>query len=210
MTARIIVADDHPLVLFSIKLHLLDWVESLEIDCAATWGALEELASSGTYDAIITDYGMPATTSDTAHPELCALHRVTRDHPRVPVIVYTGTTNAGTLGDILSARVRSLVSKSDPIQELTTALAGSLAGETYISPTATRMLRRTTAASNHRSSISPREGEILMHIASGRKVGEIAQLLDRSPKTVSCQKVAAMHKLGVRSDFEIYELFRTR
>ena len=50
------------------------------------------------------------------------------------------------------------------------------------------------------STLSPREVEVLRLFVAGNSVGDIARQLNRSVKTVSTQKVAAMQKLEVLND----------
>ncbi|RFQ11912.1 DNA-binding response regulator, partial [Pseudomonas sp. ATCC 13867] len=50
------------------------------------------------------------------------------------------------------------------------------------------------------ASLSVKEYEVLRHFVSGLSVRDIAQLLNRSIKTVSAQKISAMRKLDVDTD----------
>lgn len=50
------------------------------------------------------------------------------------------------------------------------------------------------------ASLSTKEYEVLRHFVSGLSVRDIARVLNRSVKTVSAQKIAAMRKLEVDSD----------
>lgn len=51
--------------------------------------------------------------------------------------------------------------------------------------------------------LSPKELEVLRHFLSGTSVGDIARVMNRSVKTVSTHKIAAMRKLDVETDHEL-------
>jgi two-component system capsular synthesis response regulator RcsB len=53
--------------------------------------------------------------------------------------------------------------------------------------------------------LSKRESEVLRMFAEGLSVMQIAQRVGRSRKTISTQKIAAMRKLGLQRDAEIFE-----
>ena len=56
--------------------------------------------------------------------------------------------------------------------------------------------------------LSTREVIVAQMTADGLTIGEIADRLKRSPKTISNQKVAAMKKLGVKNDVELAAVLR--
>lgn len=56
------------------------------------------------------------------------------------------------------------------------------------------------------SELSRNEREVLELLLTGLTVSEIALRRHRSVKTVSTQKIAALRKLGLRNDAEIYAM----
>nr|WP_274602784.1 MULTISPECIES: LuxR C-terminal-related transcriptional regulator [unclassified Stenotrophomonas] len=57
---------------------------------------------------------------------------------------------------------------------------------------------------DHGAVLSKRENEVLRMYAEGLSVIEIAERIGRSRKTVSTQKVAAMRKLNLATDAEVF------
>jgi len=53
------------------------------------------------------------------------------------------------------------------------------------------------------SSLSTREREVLVALASGRSVQEVAFCFQRSPKTVNNQRTSVLRKLGLRNTAEL-------
>jgi len=62
---------------------------------------------------------------------------------------------------------------------------------------------RTRFIGERINSLSPKEFEVLRYFIQGRPIMQVALHLNRSIKTVSGQKIAAMHKLNVKTDQEL-------
>ncbi|EWC50301.1 hypothetical protein XAR_2730 [Xanthomonas citri pv. glycines str. 8ra] len=56
--------------------------------------------------------------------------------------------------------------------------------------------------------LSPKEISVARMTSNGLTIAEIAARLNRSPKTISNQKVAAMKKLGAKNDVELAALLQ--
>ena len=121
--------------------------------------------------------------------------------PDLPILVLTQIRSPAVLRSIIEAGASALVNKSDAPAELTLAINAVLLGCGYVGAAARR---RMEASPRTRDALSPRESEVLRLYASGLSVKEISELLARSAKTISNQKMAAMEKLGITSDLEIF------
>jgi DNA-binding NarL/FixJ family response regulator len=108
---------------------------------------------------------------------------------------------AGTAGYIL---------KKTAADELITAIRVVAAGGTYMDAGLAgglveprERLAAAPDAARWQSQLSPREAEVLRHIAWGRSNKEIAVELSISVKTVEFHKANAVDKLGLRSRTDI-------
>jgi two-component system capsular synthesis response regulator RcsB len=54
-------------------------------------------------------------------------------------------------------------------------------------------------------SLTPKESEVLRLLLRGLTVSDISTRLNRTKQTVSAQKKSAMRKLGVTSEYELYQ-----
>jgi two-component system capsular synthesis response regulator RcsB len=78
----------------------------------------------------------------------------------------------------------------------------------YMSPSVKAVLdglRVNSAGKRDDSKLSRRELEVVRLFVSGMTIKEIAERLNRSIKTISTQKNAAMRKLGIDRDSELFQ-----
>jgi two-component system, NarL family, captular synthesis response regulator RcsB len=116
-------------------------------------------------------------------------------------------SDPGALQEVLELQIDALVSKRDRIDLIPVAIMSAMAHEQYAGPIVRELLARASVeqrCEEVRRILTRRELEVITHYASGRGVTEIATLLGRSVKTISAQKCAAMKKLSLANDVELY------
>jgi len=206
MVVRILIADDHPIVLVGLR-SLLRGRPGWEI-CGEAVNADELLRAAEALrpDIVLTDYHMPASPADDG---VRLLHALRRRVPAAQVIVLTMLTNPAILRTILRARVQGLVLKDSPLDEVASAIAQALRGLNYVGHSVLRILAGDDFAEVEGPAglhnLSTRELDVLRRYLSGCSVTEIARASHRSIKTISRQKIAAMRKLGASNDRELFE-----
>lgn len=201
---RIVLADDHPLVLAGIR-DLLDTVPNLEITGAVP--SSTELISHLEHtpsNVVVTDYSMPG--DDAYGDGMRLVQYLIRRHPGLHIVVLTMVSNPMIISALYDAGVAAVVLKRDNLAEIVTALSMLRIGRKYYPPG----FRRDPATSLPRKpigecidSLSPKEFEVLRHFVRGETVTVIAENLKRSVKTISGQKASAMRKLNVQTDQEL-------
>ncbi|MET0936552.1 MAG: response regulator transcription factor [Luteibacter sp.] len=200
MPLKVILADDHPLVLVGGRLAL----ENAHIDVVgAARGADELLAMlddpERNCDVVITDFLMPSDRQDDGFP---LLDRIAAEHPSVAVIVLTMINRPAALQSMLNRGARGIVDKRAPMDELATAARAVADGETYLSETLLDILNEAddTSVAMPGAPLSPRETEVIRQFVNGMSLQQIADKEGKSVKTISRQKRDAMRKLGVDHD----------
>ncbi len=203
MTVRIAIADDHPVLLAGME-NLLQSQPSLSIaGLVKDSTALVELVSSTSVDVVITDFSMPHGRYGDG---IAMLRFLQRRFPKIQLVVLTAMESPLVLDNIRSAGVRCILSKTDPLQHLLPAVEAACSGDGYLSPEIQRLLDDAAGATEGAApALSRREGEVLRMYAEGLSVIEIAERVGRSRKTVSTQKVAAMRKLGLKTDADVFQ-----
>ena len=95
-----------------------------------------------------------------------------------------------------------MIAKNHIHEEIGKALNALANDRPYVAPSVQPMsvLANAKVIDERFSNLSPREVEVLRLFVTGSSVSEIARLLNRSVKTVSTQKISAMHKLEVLTD----------
>ena len=201
MKLRIVIADDHPVLLAGIA-HLLQGQPGLElVGMVKDSTALVELVSGSSVDVVVSDFSMPHGRYGDG---IAMLRFLQRRFPKTRLVVLTGMESPLVLRNILEAGVRCIVSKSDPLDHLLPAVRMAAADGVYQSPEVESRLAVEPATADHGAVLSKRENEVLRMYAEGLSVIEIAERIGRSRKTVSTQKVAAMRKLNLATDAEVF------
>ncbi|MCY1214993.1 Transcriptional regulatory protein RcsB [compost metagenome] len=205
MTIRVILADDHPLILFGVRQSLAQASGiSVAADAAHPRMLLERLQSPGC-DVLVTDFYMPGKNGPDG---LVMLNSIRIKFPRVKVVVLTTLENLGLVMSMRSAGVLAVVNKRDDLSELPTAIIAAFQGRSYLSTSLQQQMDENVVETPKRgeptATLSPREMEVVRLYVSGLSTTEVAKHLHRSVNTISTQKHSAMRKLGVTSDTELF------
>lgn len=203
---RVVIADDHPVVLMGLRIALQSQSARFEIVGEAANGkALIDVLSSVQCDLLITDFAM----SDEAGGDdgLMLLTALRDSHPRLPIIVLSMLNNPALVQGMLAVGVRGVVDKMSLTKELMLAISAVTAGRIYLSELTRKQLIEYSAEGA--KTLSAREAEVVRMFALGLTVTEIARRTGRSVRTISQQKRDAMRKLGLAGDKQLHEYART-
>jgi len=201
MSIRIVVADDHPVVIAGAQ-EALAKVPGIQIIASATDSTSLVEALSGTpVDVAVTDFSMPGGQYGDG---VALLGFLKRRFPKVPLVVLTGIGGTQILTSLRRAEVSCIVAKTDLIDHLVCAIQAAHKGQGYLSPDIERQIGSLDQAVSA-AALTKRETEVLRLIAEGRSQKEIAEQLQRSRQTISTQKHSAMRKLGLKRTSDIFE-----
>ncbi|GLQ91689.1 response regulator transcription factor [Dyella acidisoli] len=212
---RIVIADDHPVVLMGLRTLLEELRAGYEVVGEACNGSeLKAVLARHTCDLLITDFSMPSS-GDEATDGLMLAHGLHQHYSGLPIIVLTMLSNVALVKGMLAAGVKGVVEKGSMTSELHSAIQSVGAGGTYVSQRLREKLRENggcDGAHSHEngssSTLSPREAEVLRLLACGLTVSEVAHHVGRSVKTISQQKHDAMRKLGIDGEGQLFEYMR--
>lgn len=196
---KLVLVDDHPIVLSGLK-DTLSQSMNLEILGAYTQDAeLFSFLKKNEVDVIVTDYMMPNNTQSSDGQNYIQFLR--RKYPNIAVIVLTMVSNPMIIQVLYDSGVSAVVSKEAPLSDLMKAITLAGQGRQYRVPvvdmTTTLKSRNAVTLNDRVKTLSPRELEVLRLFVQGKPIVDIAKQLNRSDKTISLQKNAAMRKLGV-------------
>ena len=144
MTApvRVIVADDHPLVLFALESLIASFPNLQIVARAQTMQQLFEEAARQDFDLVLMDLYMPGQEGDEGHD---ALRRFRQRFAQKAVVVLTMETNAAALREAVELDVDAVLSKRDRIDLIPVAIASAMAHEHYVGPVVRDLLDRAPA-----------------------------------------------------------------
>jgi DNA-binding NarL/FixJ family response regulator len=200
MKPRLLMADDHTLVLEGIRKLLendFELVGAVE-DGRALLHAAEQLRP----DVILLDISMPLLNG------IEACRQLAKSMPKIPVIFLTMHTDAAYVEEALRAGGAGYLLKRSAASELTSAINAVMHGKKYVTPLVdwkepATSARRKDADKTASERLSPRQREVLQLVAEGRANKEIAALLNVSEKTVDFHKSCIKRELMLNSTAEL-------
>lgn len=197
---RVVIADDHGVVRQGIR-GVLEGVEGLEVVGEAADGdeALQMVTEMHP-EVVILDVNMPGKTG----------LEVTRDlreggHPARVLILSMHDDPEYVLQAVRSG-ADGYVLKDAPPSELREAVVAVHEGREYFTARVTQQLsvglRQEIEEEQLKArleSLTPRETEVLLHVAEGLTNREIGEKLEISPRTVETHRERVMDKLRIRT-----------
>jgi len=194
--ARIIVADDHSIILAGIR-------SLVEQDCelvgqVADGKALVDAALTLRPDLIILDIGMPVLNG------IDAAKQIRKAWPEAKFLFLTMHNSPIYLEEAMRVGNAGYVLKTSAAEELRPAIQSVLKGIVFVSAAFGRDavdLLQTPSGRRSGSSrkLTDRQREVLQLVAEGRTNPEIAGILKVSIKTIQFHRAQMMRKLGVHS-----------
>ena len=195
--AKILLADDHAIVAEGLGRLLADHFDLVGI--ATSGQRLLEAAREHRPDVIVTDLSMPVIGG------LEALRRLKGEGLDVRVIFLTMHSDPQLALEAVRQGAAGYLVKDSASDELVTAINEVLQGRVYLTPMVTRGVidRMSGDAEKSLEALSPRQREVLAHIVQGKRMKEIAAVLNLSTRTVETYKYEMMETLGVKSTAEL-------
>jgi DNA-binding NarL/FixJ family response regulator len=202
-TPRVLLADDHPIVIEGLKNLLRG---DFEVVGAVQDGrALVEQAAALRPDVIVADISMPQLNG------IEAARQIRKTDKNVKILFLTMHPDATYAADAFEAGASGFVLKHSAPSELVTAIREVMNGRTYVTPLITGDLIRayqqegSSPEKDLSKRISPRQREILQLLAGGKSTKEIASILNISARTVEFHKYKMMEQLKIRTSAELVQ-----
>lgn len=199
---RILMVDDHPVVLAGLKA-LVSTDPGLEIVGEARDGRTAlRLAMQLVPDVVVMDISLPEMNG----VELAAA--LQSERPECRLLVLTVHEERAYLRQLVELGVRGYLLKRSAADELRRAIHAVAAGGMYLDPAIAgkvvgRLARGSGQAPEGQVELSDREADVLRMVASGHSNKAISGRLNISVKTVETYKARAMEKLGFRSRVDV-------
>jgi len=203
MTVRVLLADDHPIVLQGLRRLLESKSDFLVV--GETGDGLEVLPLAEQYkpDVLIVDLMMPGLNGLEVTRQVCQRLKGIR------VIVLTMHKDDGYVIQALQNGASGYVIKDTGPTELVEAIHQVMQGRRYLSQAISVRFNDQTLSHPEKqledlyNLLTNREREVLQLVAEGYTGQEIAKRLSISPRTAEQHRANVMRKLGLQNQREI-------
>jgi DNA-binding NarL/FixJ family response regulator len=197
---NILIADDHTIVRKGLIELIKEAPEFKVVAEASNSAELIHKLHDHDYDAIILDISMPGRSGLETLKEIKALK------PTLPVLILSMHPEEQYAVRAIKAGAAGYLNKDSAPEELINALKTISRGRKFISPTLAEQLanyfEQNTQLKEHEK-LSDREFEVMLKIANGDSLTDIANELSLSVKTISTYKSRILNKLHLRNSTEL-------
>ena len=198
--SRVLLADDHTLVLEGLKKLLEEEYEL--VGTVEDGRTLVKVAEQQNPDVIVLDISMP---------QLNGLDAARLLHKRLPtckLIFLTMHADPTYAKEAFQAGASGYLLKRSAASELSQAIQAVLKDQVYVTPVIARdvilpLYTNSDQPSKNKMPLTPRQREVLQLVAEGKVTKDIATILHISVKTVEFHKTHIMRELDLHSTVEL-------
>jgi len=189
--------DDHAIVREGLKQILAETDDLVVAGEAANGHEVLEHIRQEDWDLVLLDLAMPGRDG------LETLKELKREKPKLPVLILSIYPEEQYAVRALKAGASGYLTKESAPEELIAAIRKVSHGGKYISLSLAEKLALHLEVASERpvhEMLSDREYQVMLMIASGKTVKEIADEMFLSVKTVSTYRVRALNKMGMKNN----------
>lgn len=197
---RILIADDHAIVRHGLKQIIEKSGEMCvvaEADCgSATLRKLRETEC----DVVLLDVSMPDMSG------VDVLKQIHAERPQLPVLILSIYPEDQYAMRLIKAGAVGYMTKDSAPPEVVKALLQVAGGKKYISPVVAELLANELGSVEGKlphQTLSDREYQIFLLLASAKTVSEIADTLSLSVKTISTYRTRILAKMHLDNNAEL-------
>jgi two-component system, NarL family, invasion response regulator UvrY len=197
---KILIVDDHPIVRAGIKQILAETSDMVAADEAGSGQEVLHLIQKKNYDVILLDISMPGRSG------LEVLKDLKKEKPKTPVLILSIYPEEQYAIRALRAGAAGYLTKSSAPNELVSAIRKISSGGRYITEALAEKLASYFATDLKKplqETLSDREYQVMLMIAAGKTVTEIAGELCLSVKTISTYRTHILEKMYLKNNSEI-------
>jgi len=197
---KILIADDHPIVRKGLRQILSEESDIGEVGEAQNSQEVLELVRKKSWDIVVLDITMPGRGGLDVLKELKELH------PKLPILILSMHPEDQYAVRALKAGASGYMTKESAQDELVKAIRKILQGGKYVSPTLAEKLAFNLEVRTEKplhETLSDREYQVMLMIASGKTVSRIAEELALSAKTIDTYRTRILEKMKMKTNAEL-------
>lgn len=197
---KVVLCDDHAMVRRGIRDTLAEAVDIQVVGESGSYSEVRELIRTTPCDVLILDLNLPGRGG------LEVLASLREDHSSIRVLIVSMFAEDQYAIRCLRAGADGYLNKAGDPSELIPAVRSLAKGRKYVTPEISEMLVSNLASPSTQllhATLSERELQTLLKIASGKRLSDIAEELMLSPKTVSVYRARLLEKLKLSNNAEL-------
>jgi len=197
---KVIIADDHAILRAGLKQILAETDDIAVIAEAQTANEAIKLSRNPEADVLLLDISLPDRSG------IDALKYIKKDNPHIAVLMLSMHREDQYAVRALKAGASGYLCKQSASNELVNAIHTVAKGKKYITAEVAEILANQVSGGNEKAPhemLSDREFQTLTLIASGLSVGEIADKLSLSVKTISMYRSRLLEKMQLKHNADI-------
>jgi two-component system, NarL family, invasion response regulator UvrY len=197
---KVIIADDHAILRAGIH-KILSETDDIEVIAEAENAAdAIKLSCKLDADVLLLDISMPDRSG------MDALKYIKRENSHIAVLMLSTYMEDQYAVRALKSGASGYLCKQRASNDLLSAIHAVAKGKKFITPEVAEILADQVGMESHQSpheTLSDREFQTMIMISSGLSVGDIADQLSLSVKTVSMYRTRLLEKMHLRHNAEI-------
>ncbi|EJL88904.1 response regulator containing a CheY-like receiver domain and an HTH DNA-binding domain [Herbaspirillum sp. CF444] len=197
---KVAIADDHAIVREGLKQICSSTKDIVVVGSAENGLETIKLCRLGNCDVLLLDIVLPDRTG------IDVLKQIKKEMPKLPVLMLSIHREDQYAIRALKAGAAGFLSKQAAPAELINAIRQAAAGRKYISPSLAQELANQIGFDHEtplHETLSDREYQTMVMIASGKTVSDIASELLLSVKTISMYRSRVLAKMKLRHNAEL-------
>lgn len=206
MKIKIIIVDDHPIVIDGLRSQIETQPEFIVVGETGDGLEVEELVNRLHADVLLLDLSLPGLSG------LEVTRRVRKSSPDTQIVILSMYDDTPYVAEALINGAQAYVLKKSVSSELIIAIRSVLAGERFLSPPLSEVAIDDYSRHFHTEeldifkTLTRREVEVLSLIVEGLTSPKIADRLGVSSRTVEMHRSNLLRKLGVQTTAELVAL----
>ncbi|PKO83605.1 MAG: DNA-binding response regulator [Betaproteobacteria bacterium HGW-Betaproteobacteria-11] len=197
---HVLIADDHAIVRQGLR-QILSETEDLVVAGEADDGTEAlQLARQQAWNVFLLDVSMPNRNG------IDTLKQLKKEFPRLPVLILSMHPEEQYAVRALKAGASGYLTKQSAPEQLVTAIRQVAGGRKYVSPAVAQQLVAALSKDSDKlphERITDREYQVLVMIAAGNSLGQIAEKLNLGVATVSTYRARLLEKMALKSTAEL-------
>jgi DNA-binding NarL/FixJ family response regulator len=197
---HVLIADDHAIVRQGLRQILSETGDMVVSGEADDGTEAIRLARSKRWDVFLLDVSMPSRNG------IDTLKQLHREFPRQPVLILSMHAEEQYAVRAIKSGAAGYLTKQSAPELLVTAIRQVASGKRFISPTLAEQLAAAISDDGDKlphERVTDREYQVLVRIASGKTLTQIAEELNLSVKTVSEYRKRLLDKMRLDTTAEL-------